>query len=81
MAHNVVVNELTSEVRREMKNFSSVGGLRQTILFHFSVITHLKNIRNNFTIYLEQRSCCYIIYPHRNISHEAQENETIYLSD
>jgi len=50
VAHNFVVNELTSEVRREMKNFSSVGGLRQTILFPFSIITYLKNIRNNFTI-------------------------------
>ena len=51
MAQNFVVNELTSEVRREMKNFSNLEGLRQTILFSFSVITQLKNIKkNNFTI-------------------------------
>ena len=50
MAQNFVVNELTSEVRREMKNFSNVEGLRQTILSPFSVITQLKNIKNNFTI-------------------------------
>jgi hypothetical protein len=50
VAQNFVVNELTSEVRREMKNFSTVEGLRQTILFPFSVITQLKNIKNNFTI-------------------------------
>ena len=47
MAQNFVVNELTSEVRREMKNFSNLEGLRQTILFPFSVITQLKNIKNN----------------------------------
>ena len=50
MVQNFVVNELTSEVRREMKNFSIVEGLRKTTLFPLSVITQLKNIKNNFTI-------------------------------
>lgn len=50
MAQNFVVNALISEVRREMKSFSNLEGLRQTILFPFSVITQLKNIKNNFTI-------------------------------
>jgi hypothetical protein len=50
VAQNFVVNELTSEVRKEMTNFSNVEDPRQKILFPFSVITQLKNIKNNFTI-------------------------------
>ena len=45
----IVVNELISEVRREMRNFSTVGGLRQTVIFPFSIIKQLKGIKDNFT--------------------------------
>ena len=45
----IVVSELISEVRRGMRNFSTVGGLRQTVLFPFSMLKHLKGIKDNFT--------------------------------
>lgn len=34
----IVIHELISEVRREMRNFSTVGGLRHMIQFPFSVV-------------------------------------------
>jgi len=45
----IVVSELISEVRRGMRNLSTVGGLRQTVLFPFSIIKHLKGIKDDFT--------------------------------
>ena len=44
----IVLNELISEVRREMRNLSTVGGLRQTVLFPFTVIKHLKRFKDDF---------------------------------
>ena len=45
----IVVDELISEARREMRNLSTVGGLRQTVLFPFSIIKHIKGIKDDFT--------------------------------
>lgn len=41
----IVVRELMGEVRRGMRNLSTVGGLRYMVEFPFSVIRHLKKKR------------------------------------
>jgi MFS family permease len=38
----VVVNELVSEARRDMRSLSTVGGLRQLVQFPFSILKYLK---------------------------------------
>ncbi len=41
----IVIHELISEVRREMRNFSTVGGLRHMIQFPFSIIRPLHRMK------------------------------------
>jgi MFS family permease len=48
---NIVINELISEVRRDMRSFSTASGLRSTIQFPFSILRSTienVNVLNNF---------------------------------
>lgn len=42
----IVVNEFIAEIKRAMRNPFTVGGLRETFLFPFTVICHLKSKKN-----------------------------------